>query len=166
MYQIRMIHIRSSGSIPNSLYQKKIYGITTRKTLFGIHRPYQKIGFDEMCSKTTLLLGTNQVIAQQMLDRMHELHQRGISWKRTLSDQDLISEHQNLTSIMPLEIIELSMSDMIKLCQIHYFDMYITHSIETVDHSTSDWLCYEYNTLQRPNRAMVEQFMRDMLYLH
>jgi len=158
-----MIHLKSSGNIPKSFRDIKLYSIVTRETLYGFHRARSDIPVDPLCSKTVLLLSSERKIAEKVVEKMSIEHKYGYTWSRNVYDNIIFREKEILPSLMPLSVMSMDISDLQKLCWLHNFDMFIAHSINySDDEMYIDG--YEYKTWELPNRGITEKYMNDMLY--
>lgn len=161
-----MIHFKVYGPLPRSMLSNKCHFISTRNSLFGVHRYLQRIDFDNSCTKTTLVGFLEEDQANTFLQRLDFMQRSGIDINRcnTLDNVlnfDKFSPYGN--SMAPLQLEGMTISDIERLCLLHFFDMYI---VANMDHDISNdnitLMCYENKTYEWPNRDILDRFMRDM----
>lgn len=178
------IKIRNTP-IPKSIINENLYSITCRRTLLGFHKMnYQENyrgNLDNSCTKTELLLFQRENDAKDVIKIM-ELSQGKINrfirditvtngtntMLENIQDLDIFGEHADSLKPLNIEIIPYNYFE--KLCILHFFDMLIVYNqnIKNIKHDQYEIFmdCYEYKTIEYPNRIIQEKIFRDMLYLN
>ncbi len=148
-----------------------IYMISTRNSLYGFHKPVPRARTEEIdlhCTKTTLLGFTKKEYATRLIQVIEETQRQGFAVNRLMQDHsiDLRMPSAMLGSLLPLDITELPMADVEKICLLHVFDLCIGFDVQEVPPSTLDIRYYEYLTREWPNRSIVDRYMNDMYHQH
>lgn len=159
MLQIRTHRI----DIPERLRSQQMHGIVSRNTLFGFHRNISSSvkPVDKDCTKSTLWITSDETIAEYMIQRMKEDFMKGLRFHHL--DENSFLQKERVSSLMPLHIETFMLDDLQKICALHHFDLYIADAITMADdvHVMDG---YEFVTHSFPQRAVLEKYMRDMLY--
>lgn len=159
-----MIKFQVYGPLPRSMMSNTCHFISTRNSLFGIHRTLNRIDFDMSCTKTTLLAFLEEDQAQTMMNRLDYMQRNGIDINRLTDGDELpnTSVGKWRAGIAPLKLESMSIGDMERLCLLHYFDMYIVANMDVEEFDRLTLMCYENKTYEWPNRNILDRFMRDM----
>ncbi len=168
-----MIRFHTYGPLPRSMSSTQCLFLTTRKTMFGVHRNLHRIDFDDECSKTALLGFVEQDNAELFLKKIDHMQRSGSNVDRCMIG-DIMPPNSYLpwrSGIAPLKLEPFPINDIQRLCLLHYFDLYIVVNIDAglpSDSSKSSHesdmtlLCYEFKTYEWPNRNILDRFMSDM----
>ncbi len=159
-----MIKFQVYGPLPRSMVSNSCHFIATRSSLFGIHRNLNRIDFDTACTKTTLLGFAEQEHAQKVLERLDYMQRNGVDINRISDGNEMSTTNLGRwrASIAPLKLESMRISELERLCLLHYFDMYIVANLDVEQNNDLTLICYENKTYEWPNRDILDRFMRDM----
>jgi hypothetical protein len=118
-------------------------------------------------SKTNLICFTEVKHARMFQEQLAGIQEQGGIIERC---SDGINSYigyvnkQTKGSKLPLGIVTLSVDDLMQLCLLHYFDMYIVFDMHDGEERNSYVMdCYEFHTSEPPNRGIINQYLEDML---
>lgn len=161
------MRFKNVGRCPRSLEREPIYMISTRNSLYGFHKPVPKLDTtDPYCTKTTLLGFTQKAHATRLIQIIEETQRQGFAVNRLMQDNviDLRLPTKFLGSLLPLDVTELYLPDVEKICLLHVFDLCIGFDVQETPPDILDIQYYEYLTREWPNKSIVVQFMNDMYH--
>lgn len=180
MYITFVFQLRNT-LVPKSIINGSVHAIVTRKSLLGFHKKSKNNKFDEHCTKTELLLFTNQDNAKSIASIIEKCHQNTVKFTREIDFEEYnnakisnslrfdIDKSDYADSMKPLTIEIIPYNYLEKLCLLHYFDMLVADNMNIIRHSNTNYDiyldCYEYKTFELPNRSVQEKLFRDMLYI-
>lgn len=162
-----MLRFKNAGKCPRSLERDPIYMITTRNSLYGFHKPIRAHELDLHCTKTTLLGFTKKSQALQLVQLIEETQRQGFAVNRFMDHQSQINLRMPSMykgSLLSLDVVELHMPDVEKICLFHVFDLCIGFDVQESPPSFLDIQYYEYLTREWPNRSIVVKYMNDMYH--
>lgn len=165
-----MLRFKNAGRCPRSLERDPIFMITTRNSLYGFHKPMPKastlLDVDTHCTKTSLLGFTKKEQAARLIEVIEETQRQGWAVNRLMQDNeiDLRMPTTYIGSLLTLDVTELYMPDVEKICLLHMFDLCIGFDLQEQLPDIIDIRYYEYLTREWPNRSIVDQFMNDMFH--
>ena len=157
-----------------------MYTITSRRTMLGFHKMNYKDNIDRHCTKTQLLFFQKENDAKDVASIMEMSQGKIARFERDVDFTDGMRamlqnvqensiEGEHADSLKPINIEMVPYSYLEKLCILHFFDMLIVYNqkIKKEDDKGYEIVmdCYEYRTLEYPNRIIQEKMFRDMLYL-
>lgn len=170
-----------TGSIPKTITKSSVYAVVTRRSLLGFHKMCDVPLFDPACTKTELLVFVSEAHANSIVSILEKSHQNTVQFSREInySDHSIskiknslrfdIKENEYADSIKPMSVEIIPYNHLEKLCLLHYFDMLITHDMNIIQHGKNEYEiafdCYQYRTLEFPNKKIHEKMLRDMLYM-
>lgn len=152
-----MLQFSVQGVVPRTVKSDIVHGIISRNTLYGVHRPVMRPDMDLYCTKTTLLFFTTQTAASQFAK---------------------CYMYSNPALRRPWHLQSLPFSDVEQLCLLNYLDMYLCFHMMSDGGGSSDGGsgakrirpgpanvvldCYEYKTVEYPNRPILNKIMEDL----
>ena len=159
-----MIQFSFNGPIPRRFVGEKVHLISSRSTLFGVHKPAE-IYSDSCVSKTALVAFTEKKDAVYFIKSLKKLQDRKEVVDRWIEHGDTIytsTLELRGGSLMPLKIeSSFTVSELHILCLIHYFDLYLAVNLFDVKEYI-DLICYKHESAELPNRNTIDCFMEDM----
>lgn len=183
MYINFVLRLRST-LIPKTIVNGSVHAIVTRKSLLGFHKEIKHSQFDPSCSKTELLLFTNELHATNMAAILEKSHKNKVRFIREITYEDhsiaKITNSLNFElesgafadSMKPISTEIIPYNYLEKLCILHYFDMLVVNDMNVMQYNKNKRVdyeiyldCYQYKTYELPNRSIQEKLFRDMLYI-
>lgn len=162
-----MIQFTFRGDIPHRLAADRIHLVTSRSTIFGVHKPININGnsASSSVSKTALIAFLEKEDAVTFMKRLKKQQENKQIVDRCVMDGDtLYTSVSDIRggSLMPLKLeSSFSVGELQILCFIHYFDMYLAFTaLDNKDHL--DIVCYSHETSDLPNRSTIDNYMEDM----
>lgn len=159
-----MIQFSFSGPIPRRLVGDKVHLVTSRTTLFGVHKPAE-IYSDSCISKTALVAFTDKKDAVYFIKSLKKLQDRKEVVDRWIEHGDTLytsTMQMHGGSLAPLKLeSSFTVSELQILCLIHYFDLYLAVNVFDVKQYL-DLICYKHESANFPRRDTIECFMEDM----
>lgn len=161
-----MLRFNRCGSYPRSLQHEKVHVVTTRNTLYGIHKNIIHPDYDMNCSKTVLLACFERIHAKKLISTIEHVQRRGLPIQREIQDDivNLSTPAIYNSGFFPLSVEEVALPDLEQICLLHFFDMFVTFDLEEQDTDTLLLNCYEYKTYEIPNQGIIRRFMEDMYH--
>lgn len=159
----RMLRFKRNGVYPRSLQQEKVHVITTRNTLYGIHKHVIHPSYDVHCSKTILIACFKEAHARELISMFQQTQRQGYPVNRFIEDDviDLQKPSVHTTGFYPFGIEEVPLPDLEKICLLHYFDMFVATDILRTNQDMH-LSCYEYKTYEFPNPGIIRRMIEDM----
>ena len=146
-----MIRLRSHGSIPKNYNGSRVHYLTCRKTIFGVHRT-----LPDESSKTCIVCFTDTKSASRFKD---ELSRGGYTVVRYISPTDIEVTKTTGGGLLPVTVETTTMLEMMKICHLNFFDMYL---VFTVDDST--YSHFDFETSEMPTRGYVNSYFELLLH--
>lgn len=154
-----MIQFKTYGNIPKSFYDGKMKYISTRKTLYGVHKNKDKY------SKTHLICFTEAQHAKFFKDYLLQIQSKGRDIERCSEMENVIFPIMDAPGKkLPLEIIECRLAHLMKMCHLNFFDMYVIFDVVKGDYDTMTLKCYLYESTGYPNRGYINCHLNQMMY--
>lgn len=161
----KMMQFSFRGDIPRRVASDKVHLVTSRTTIFGVHKPQRIDAEEASISKTALIAFLEKKDAEIFMKKMKKQQEHKAPIDRCIVGRDMIFPYPPCMSggsLMPLRLeSSFTVNEMQILCNIHYFDMYLAFSMVDVN-GYIDLACYTQETSDLPNRSTINHYMEDM----
>ncbi len=153
------MQFKAYGGIPKSYYDAKVKCITTRNTLYGIHKDHDKI------SKTHLICFTEKRHVHLFKDYLVNIQQKGKLLDRCSEFSSFIIPHsEGYGSKYPMEVSEYNLVQLMKTCHLNYFDMYVVFDFVMEDYDVVTMHHYNFESSEYPHRGYLNCHLMQMLH--
>lgn len=155
-----MIQFKSYGKVPNRLYDARVVCLTTRNTLYGIH----KIKGVEKQSKTHLIGFVESTHARMFQDYLIRMQDSGRGIERcSIHENVIIPVTVAQVSKLPLQVLEYRLAGAMKLCSLNFFNMHIVFDVTHGDLDQMTFHHYDYESIDYPNRDYINIQLESLL---
>jgi hypothetical protein len=157
-----MIHLKPHGIIPRSYYDTKVKCVTTRKTLYAIHKPS-----NDHNSKTHIVCFTEQKHAFTFKEYLTSVQKQGKIIDRCTEFSEYVATKSPEIggSKLPLDIIECKLMDAMKMCHLNYFNMYVVFDLHHTSYDAVTMYYYSFESTGYPNREYLNCYLQHTLQL-
>lgn len=153
------------GNIPKSYKGKdtRVHYLTCRKTIYGVHRT----AADDAMSKTCIMCFTSKRHAITFKDELMYIQTTGRVLERCLPVPNVI--HHPIASIkttgsmLHVSVETSPIVDLMKMCHMNYFDMYLVFDIDYNDSGDRTFSYYDFNVLDQPTRGYLNYHLNYLL---
>lgn len=161
----KMIHLVPYGQIPKSYKDTKVHYLTSRNTIYGVHRHV----VEENYSKTSLVCFSDMKHAIHFRDDLVKLQASGKILERCVHFPNVLSPSvsagTNPTgSRLPISITTSHIVDIMKLCHLNFFDMYLVFDTNRYDEvNNMSFSYYQFATKEIPSRGYINCHFEQLL---
>lgn len=153
-----MIQFKSHGEIPKSYIDAKVRCISSRNTLYGIHKNYEKH------SKTRVVAFTEKNHVDRFKVYLLELQHKGKVIERCSDFESFMIPYTlSAGSRLPLSVVEYPMIDLMKMCHLNFFDMYVVFDIVNEPYDVITLHFFTYESPSYPHRGYINCHLLQML---
>lgn len=162
-----MLRFDTTIGFPRSLANETLHVVTARNTLYGLHKHIPDAAYDYGCTKTVLMGFLDRKHADDVVGMIDRAQRNGFGVNRHLYDNKIDLQHRSTKHIggfMPLKVDDYALQQILQLCLLQYFDLYIAYDVQMHSNDTMLVRCYEFKTEELPNRGILHKFMEDMYH--
>lgn len=160
-----MIHLISYGQIPKFYKDTKVHYLTSRSTIYGLHRHVVEDNY----SKTSLICFSDMKHASSFRDDLVQLQASGKIIERCVHQLDVFNPSVAVNtstkgSLLPISINTSHIVDIMKLCHLNYFDMYLVFDTNRYeDLNSMSFSYYHFTTNEMPSRGYINCHLEQLL---
>jgi hypothetical protein len=145
------------------MHDGRVHYITNRHTIYGVHKQAPD---DSLNSKTCILCFSDQSNVHMFADKLRNIQKKGSMLERCIYLPGVLypmlqpDAKTHGGSLMSLEIQSSTVVDIMKMCHLNFFDMYMVFNMD------ADSLhCYVYETMHIPTRDYMTMYYNYLLRL-
>lgn len=152
------MQFKAYGGIPKSYYDAKVKCITSRNTLYAIHKDHDKI------SKTHLVCFTENKHVNTFQNYLINMQKKGILDRCSEFSTFLIPYSDANGSKYPLSIVEYPLVQLMKTCHLNYFDMFVVFDTILDNHDIITLHHYNFESIEYPHRGYLNCHLTQMMH--
>lgn len=152
-----MMQFKAYGGIPKSYHDAKVKCITTRNTLYAIHKEHEKT------SKTHIICFTENRHVGLFKDYLVNIQKKGVLDRCSEYNSFVIPFSDAHGSTYPLSIVEYPLIHLMKTCHLNYFDMYVVFDFALENYDIATLHYYNFESVEYPHRGYLNCHLTHMM---
>ena len=151
------MQFKAYGGIPKSYYHAKVKCISSRNTLYAIHKDHEKT------SKTHIVCFTESRHVSMFKTYLTDIQKKGILDRCSEFNAFIIPYTHGHGSTHPLSIVEYPLIDLMKTCHLNYFDMYVVFDFSVESYDVATLHHYNFESVEYPHRGYLNCHLTQMM---
>lgn len=154
------------GNVPKSYKDKyaRVHYLTCRKTIYGVHRWIEDSA--DLSSKTCIVCFAEQRHAFSFKDDLMHIQNMGRILERCIHLPNVIhplAAKKTKGTFLQVSVESSSMVDMMKMCHMNFFDMYLVFDVNHHDNGDRSFSYYIFNVTDTPARGYLNCHFNHLL---
>lgn len=155
-----MIHMIPYGKIPKNYHDTRVHYLTSRNTIYGIHKPVT-----DGSSKTCIVCFSDERDAHTFKTELLNVQRSGKLIDRCEHGPNTLQPYVDTKtkgSILPISMTSTRIIEIMKMCHLNFFDMYLVFDVEQYDHNYL-FNYYMFQTSEIPHRGYINCSLEQLL---